>query len=118
MCQLAINVEYRKLLEQYKKRLTLLATANEPLEPPYELVFPTQTQHIEISRDMYDGANALRQRQIHDRKQIDVRQTIEQTIRAAGMPTFVERHQSRPSEYLVPTRQAPTITKHAFLSIG
>ncbi|MBP7534828.1 MAG: hypothetical protein KA783_10310 [Chitinophagales bacterium] len=106
--QLAINAQYRKLLEQYKKRLTLLATANEPLEPPYELVFPTQTQHIEISRDMYDGANALRQRQIHDRKQIDVRQTIEQTIRAAGMPTFVERHQSRPSEYLVLIDSAST----------
>lgn len=94
-------LETAKAILIQKSKEEELANAKGGTGAPFNLVFTSQNQHIEVVQEIYDVSNALRQRQLADIKRLDLNGTIYQTIRAGGLPKMSFRFLSIPTEYLV-----------------
>jgi formylglycine-generating enzyme required for sulfatase activity len=92
-----------RALHQYQPPIPEHNLDEEEEEPqsysqPFHLSYPRQAWTPEPF--MYDVANALRQRETSERKKLDMRASVRATAQQAGMPTLVEKHLSRPTQYL------------------
>ncbi len=68
--------------------------------PPIELDFPRQNDHLGDGPALSELARMLRQREHSERKDLDLRATLQATIREGGFPSLRYRQQERPVEYL------------------
>lgn len=91
----------------YWKRNTVFLTKNSRTQfkagkkPPFYLPFPKQDNLIQSDTDIYEIANSLRQRNEGEHYKLDVKATLYETIRNAGLPKLFFKHISKPSEYLI-----------------
>ncbi len=92
-----------RALHQYQPPIPEHNLDEEEEEPesysqPFHLSYPRQAWAPEPF--VYDVANAMRQRETSERKKMDMRASVRATAQQAGMPTLVEKHLSRPTQYL------------------
>jgi len=67
---------------------------------PFNIPFPSQEANIEAVQEVYEVANAMRQRQSSEAVKLNMVKTIRQTIKAGGMVTLCYDRQSQATEYL------------------
>jgi len=67
---------------------------------PFNISFPSQEANIEAVQEVYEVANAMRQRQSSDAVKLNMVQTIRKTIQAGGIVTLCYDQQSQSTEYL------------------
>lgn len=90
-------MQYRK--RDYSPKNTAKYKAGD--QGPFSIPYPRQDHLISPDVDLYTLAAAMRRRQEGDLRKLDIRSTIRQTIREAGMPNLAFDTASRPSEYLI-----------------
>ncbi len=75
----------------------------KPEEPgaPYAIQFNNQDHHISIQKEISQLADILRKRQVSEVLKLNIRKTIQATVRTGGLPTLAFVPLTKPSDYLV-----------------
>ena len=72
-----------------------------PDKPPYEPPFRSKNDRIQRESRQFAIANVLRQRELGQRRFLDVKATLNATVQKGGFPEVRYQYRSRPSDYLV-----------------
>lgn len=87
--------------ENMKKKVSPAAIAEEAEEGPFDIEFESQEHLIESQSALHMLADTLRKRQVSDIVKLNMRKTINATIRAGGMPQLTYVPLTKPTDFLV-----------------
>jgi lysozyme family protein len=71
------------------------------LEEPYSIQFNSQDHAINSQKEIKQLADILRKRQVSDIYKLNIRKTIQSSIRGGGLPSLAFAPLSKPSDYLI-----------------
>jgi len=87
--------------ENMKKKVSPAAIAEVAEEGPFDIEFESQEHLIESQSALHMLADTLRKRQVSDIVKLNMRKTINATIRAGGMPQLTYVPLTKPTDFLV-----------------
>lgn len=103
---LILGVEsYLTYFRQRRYRLAFRVDFAQAEAGRYRVQDPQQERRMRPEPAFYELAQRLNQRRASDQRQLDIAQTVRQTIRRGGLPQLAYQTRSYPSEYLVLVEQ-------------